>query len=362
MSGTIVSCNAPYGEGGLGHALAAVVEDERASGSLAGYFCLRAKPGDTAGREVDLRRYRWITRGMLRAASHGWRDVAACELFDRAVAGRLPRADRVFAFTGRARATFERGRRLGASLVLEASNSHVAHLRRQQQLAERISRIERGWMTPLHARKTLAEYASADTIVVLSEYVRQSFLAAGIPERRLRRRVQPIAARFAPPARRPPSDRFTIVYVGRFDILKGITVLLDAFSAFADADATLVLVGAPATAAMARYVELRRHADPRIEVRQGDPLPALHAADVLVHAAFEDGLAIAPLEALACGVPVIVSEDTGMKEFVVPGRNGFIVPTGDVSAIVERLRFVRAHAMRDALTPLSLVAAAAVSA
>ena len=189
-------------------------------------------------------------------------------------------------------------------------------------------------------------------IVVLSEYARRSFVAAGVPERKLRRRVQPIASRFAPPARRPPAGRFTIVYVGRFDVVKGITVLLDAFAALADADAALILVGAPASAAMAAYIDRRRRDDSRIVVRQGDPLSVLHLADVCVHPAFEDGLGIAPLEALACGVPVIVSDETGMKESV-DERNGFVVPAGDVDAVVDRLQFVRTHPMRGTFPPFA---------
>lgn len=338
--------------------MAAAVEDERVSGTLDRYFCLAPKAGDTAGQAVDLRGYRWLTRGLLRFAGHGWRDFAACEIFDRAVAARLDRPARIVGFSARALDTFRRGRRLGAdALDLEAPNSHVAHVRRQQHLAERASPVERGWLTPFHVRKSLLEYDIADRIVVLSDYAWRTFVEAGVPESKLRRRVLPISPRFAPPARPSAHDRFTVVYVGRLDVIKGLTILLDAFAAFDDPDAELILVGHPATDAMADWVDRRRRADPRITLRPGDPLPALHRADVLVHAAFEDGLALAPLEALACGVPVIVSADTGMKEFVTAGRDGFVVPTGDVDAIVDRLRWVRAHPMRGTFAPPSLAPA-----
>jgi glycosyltransferase involved in cell wall biosynthesis len=73
-------------------------------------------------------------------------------------------------------------------------------------------------------------------------------------------------------------------------------------------------------------------------VQPGDPLPVLQKADVFVHPSYEDGFGYAPMEALACGVPVVVTEDTGMKEYVRDGVNGFIVPTGSVDAIVAALR------------------------
>ena len=67
---------------------------------------------------------------------------------------------------------------------------------------------------------------------------------------------------------------------------------------------------------MRRYLERARARDPRISVVPGDPLPHLQRARLCVHPAYEDGFGYAPAEALACGVPVIVTEDTGMKELI----------------------------------------------
>jgi glycosyltransferase involved in cell wall biosynthesis len=68
-----------------------------------------------------------------------------------------------------------------------------------------------------------------------------------------------------------------------------------------------------------------------------------------VHPSYEDALALGPLEALACGVPVIVSEDTGMKEFVVDGETGFVVPTGDLGALTIAVRRMRDNPLRGVL-------------
>ena len=118
---------------------------------------------------------------------------------------------------------------------------------------------------------------------------------------------------------------------------KGVPLLLDAFSRLAHADMRLVLVGGWKTRGMRRLLEDSRAHDPRIVVAPGDALPRLQGAGVCVHPAYEDGFAYAPAEALACGVPVIVSEDTGMKELLEPGRTGVIVPTGERDALVEAL-------------------------
>jgi glycosyltransferase involved in cell wall biosynthesis len=88
---------------------------------------------------------------------------------------------------------------------------------------------------------------------------------------------------------------------------------------------------------MRRYMDDWLARDLDITVAPGDPLPALQRADVFVHPTYEDGFGYAPMEALACGVPVITTEDTGMKEYIRPGENGFVVPTGNREAIRERL-------------------------
>lgn len=346
----VIACNAPYSDGGMGQLFASVVEQARSTGTLAGYYTVKPKTSDAAGVTISLERYRWLFRTTPLRASHAWREYVAAELFDRAVAERLMRGDEVTAFTGRALRTFKRARALGYSkLVLESATSHVAHVRRQHEQAARSRRIESSWLNDAQYRKTLREYEMADEIVVLSDYARETFLREGVPAAKIRRRIQHVLPRFAPPLARSSNRAFTVVFVGRLQQSKGIIDLLDAFSAVRDSDAALLLVGGTATAAMDRYLDRRIASDRRIRRCPGDPLPVLHRADVLVHPSYEDALALAPLEALACGVPVIVSEDTGMKEFVIPGETGHVVPTGDVPAIVESLRQVRARPLVGAL-------------
>jgi len=102
----------------------------------------------------------------------------------------------------------------------------------------------------------------------------------------------------------------------------------------------LILVGSTGMRAMKQYMKDWIQKDPRIYMIPGDPLPHLQRADVYVHPSYEDGFGFAPMEAIACGVPVIVTEDTGMKEYVREGVNGYIVPTGSYKAILDRLKYL----------------------
>lgn len=51
-----------------------------------------------------------------------------------------------------------------------------------------------------------------------------------------------------------------------------------------------------------------------------------------------EGIPLTPLEAMACGVPVIVGNEDGSQEAVDGARNGFIVPSGDLTAHAGALK------------------------
>ena len=193
----------------------------------------------------------------------------------------------------------------------------------------------------------LAEYETADAIHVVSEYARQTFIAEGVAPAKLRAFPVRVDARFNPDVVGRADDRtFRVVYTGALSVVKGVPLLIDAFGRL-PREAALTLVGGSGTRGMRRYLERAVQRDPRIRIASGDPLPHLSCADVYVHPSYQDGFAYAAAEALACGVPVIVTEDTGAKECVTEGVNGWVVPTGDVDAIHARLEQLASSTARS---------------
>ncbi len=343
-SKTVITCPAPYGQGGLGRHLAQLVEDAREAGQLAGYFASQAREGDPAGRAVRTWWLEPLTRFTPVRFSQGWRFHLGFSGFDHAVAGRLPRGEVLNAFDWGALASFSAARRLGyRELHLEAAMSHVDNVVRQIARARASFPIEDSPLIELAVRRARAEYAAADVIWVASEYTRRTFVEAGVPAARLRKRIIRVPSRFRPPVERPPDDGvFRVVYVGSLSLRKGVPILVEAFRRLSGR-AELTLVGGSGTRGMKRYFLEAIARDPRVRLAPGDPLPHLHRADVFVHPTYEDGFGSAPMEALVCGVPLVVTEDTGMKEHVREGENGYIVPTGSVDAILDRLEHLRRH-------------------
>jgi len=61
------------------------------------------------------------------------------------------------------------------------------------------------------------------------------------------------------------------------------------------------------------------------------------ASDVCVQASREEGLGFSPLEALACGVPVVASAVGGLKDTIRDGETGWQVPVGDARALANAI-------------------------
>ena len=332
-----IACTSAYGKGGLGRHFAEIVEEARSQGRLARFYSCWPKGDDPASVALPPQVARWLPYSPWRY-SPGWLNHLENELFDRAVARALAPAQEFEGFGGQVLHSFRQAKRLGYQrLSLQAANSHVSNVMSQHQQALRRWPVETSWLNAAQRQKTLKEYELADTIVVTSEYSYQSFLQAGVPDSKLRRRQLRVNPRFIPSAQPSGDDVFRVVYVGSLTVAKGIPLLVEAFAQLAEPAAELVLIGGWATRGMRQYLQGWMAKDSRIRVAPGDPLPHLHRASVCVHPTYEDGFAYAPLEAMACNVPVIVTADTGMKDYVREGINGYVVPTGDIDALVDRL-------------------------
>jgi glycosyltransferase involved in cell wall biosynthesis len=346
---TVVSCGAQFGYGGLGRHLAELVAGVRSAGDSVRYYAAGVPAGDSDGEAVAVRWLPWAFRFTPVRFSHGWKIFLGGWGFDYAVAGRLLRGRTVTAFAGAALRTFRRARRLGyAELHLESASAHVCHARRRYDEAYRRHPVEGDWLAPRLRARILAEYDLADVIWVNSEYARQTFLAEGVPADKLRWRALTVDPRFRPPPVRPENSGPQVLYVGSLTVSKGVPILVEAFARYPDPNARLTLVGSSGTRGMARWLVAALARDSRVRVAPGDPLPHLLTADVCVHPSYSDGFGYAPAEALACGVPVIVTEDTGMKELVREGVNGFVVPTGSVDALHDCIEHLINHPLPPA--------------
>jgi glycosyltransferase involved in cell wall biosynthesis len=214
----------------------------------------------------------------------------------------------------------------------------------------RISRLEKITRPPA-IRHCAGLIIGPDTEVarVQAEYRVASDKIARLPNPLDLTEWQPIPRAEARKTLGLPLDARIAISHGRIDIFrKGLDLLLDAWSRFRaahpDQDRRLILIGSGDDASKLRSMLGGRHdlsvlwIDRYIRDR---PLMRtwLSAADVYVMASRHEGFPVAPLEGMACGLPVVATAVPGIAEIMgdkVP-LPGIIAPIADVSALASAL-------------------------
>jgi len=175
----------------------------------------------------------------------------------------------------------------------------------------------------------------ADVVITVSENTAKDVVDIfGIPRSRIEVVPHGVAASFTPMsaedlaaarARLKLPERF-ILFVGTIEPRKNLETLLEAWAMMRDRP-DLVVVGAwgwryePIRERMARMGPQLHHLD---ELNPTD-LPAIYnMARALAHPAWYEGFGLPPLEAMACGTPVVVSDRSSLPEVVDDA--GLVVP------------------------------------
>ena len=76
-------------------------------------------------------------------------------------------------------------------------------------------------------------------------------------------------------------------------------------------------------------------------VSQASLAEVFHGGGLLVLPSLEEGYGLVVIQALACGLPCLVSDQVGAKDAIRPGENGSIVPTGDAEAWATAIQDAR---------------------
>jgi glycosyltransferase involved in cell wall biosynthesis len=262
--------------------------------------------------------------------------------FDGRVARRLNEVDldSVYAYEGGALQTFRQAKNLGITTLYELPSSYwywehellSEEAERSPEFAELLPKLKD---SAAHMKWKDEELLLADTVVVPSMHVK-STLAGVVAEENIR-----VISYGAPPLRQKKATGFDaggplrVLFVGSLSQRKGIGYLLDAIDRLGTR-VVLTLVGQRicpnqrVDAACSRWEWFDALPHSRVIELMGD-------ADVLVLPSLAEGCALVVLEALACGLPVIVTPNTGALDFVRDGREGFVVPIRDSEAIANCL-------------------------
>jgi len=245
-----------------------------------------------------------------------------------------------YLFTQVALETLQWARRVGVPTVIDNPNGHIRNFR---EVNER--ECERWFGKRYHGHPTSAmmdrveeEYNLADRIRVYAPWGKASMAAYGVPADKLHILRQTVNLdRFRPATTRPAIDGpLRVCYVGSLDLRKGFVYLLRAIRSVGPKHIHLRIVGATGDRDCARLLATET-AGLNVEVGPGDPIPVYQQSELLAIPTLEDGLPFVLVEGLACGLPVLVTEEAGAAECVRPGHSGWVVPAARIDVLAEAL-------------------------
>jgi glycosyltransferase involved in cell wall biosynthesis len=236
-------------------------------------------------------------------------------------------------------------RRLGIKTILSMVHGDV---REEQELLEQeataapdflpiylgdglLDRSELSW---LHERR-LRDIELADRVVVPSEHIAVALMRHGTAPARIR--VIPYAAdcrRFQPLPGKTQRASCSFLFAGGITQRKGIKYLLEAWRMIRRPGWRLQLLG-PLPANRAPLEPYLDTVELLGRVSHAEMPAQMAAADVFVFPSLFEGSAVVTYEALACGLPSVVTPGAG--SVVRDGLEGFVVPARDVATLAARM-------------------------
>lgn len=268
------------------------------------------------------------------------------ESFDRGVASALGSGDgAVHAMAGFGLRTTAAARDLGVTSIIGCPIGHHAFVREIMQEESRLQPEWAGtlqghdfpdWWIDAHVR----ELETADHVIALSRFSAQTLTERGVPEEKIHLTHLGVDTQAFRPGSRQDDGVFRVILAGQITQRKGLSYLVEGFERAQLERSELVLLGnviGDASPWAGRPNVIHVPPMPRVELP-----PHYQRSDVYVLPSLAEGFPLTAMEAMACGLPVIVSTNSFADEVIDDGVNGFIVPIRDADAIAERLRVLAA--------------------
>ncbi len=198
------------------------------------------------------------------------------------------------------------------------------------------------WATRYTLKRSAAMVGDCATI-------RQKAIAQGMPDERIVTFPWGVDIRhFSPGGDHPsapgdPPQTFTLLSTRGWEPIYGVDIIARAFvtAARQRPELRLIMLGNGSQAGLLRQIFTRGGVEERVffpgQIGQADLPRYYRQADLYISASHSDGTSISLLEAMACGLPALVSDIPGNIEWITPGENGWWFPDGDADALAQAI-------------------------
>lgn len=270
-----------------------------------------------------------------------WLDYKMPILFDVLASKRLNRSDVLITWAWSGLQSIQQIKKQGGIAIVEECGS--CNKFQNELLNEEYHHLGLNFIHPTPKQiveRELKEVELADYILCPSRHVAQSFIQNGIAAEKCV--VIPYGVN--PGIFKPlhlDKKGFTVIFVGTVGVRKGLIYLFEALEILKGKfPINCMVIGKiedQFLPAFKRYSHLLIHKD---RIPHHDLINYYNQASVFVFPSLDEGMAYVQLEAMACGLPVVCTPNSGGDSVVEHGTDGFIVPIRNPRALAEKIEYL----------------------
>jgi glycosyltransferase involved in cell wall biosynthesis len=263
-------------------------------------------------------------------------------MFDRWVAKLIAQrpVDAVIAYENSAIHTFEAAKRSGVTCILDAASLHRVEQDRYYESA--LPRVYKARVDRLKDRElSLADFVFTASDLAAKSYVINANCGNRIKTILLGANIDRFKPALAGSSRSASHEPFTFAFVGSTPARKGFDLILDSLDILVSEGLSveLLVAGRVDQKLLSGRTALRSKVREYGMVSQSELASILPRARCLLLPSRHDSFGMVVVEAMACGLPVIVSDMVGAGQLIEEGRNGFVVPVGNGDALTKKMRW-----------------------
>ncbi len=190
--------------------------------------------------------------------------------------------------------------------------------------------------------KEIKEYTMADYICVPSEFVKRTFINKGFNEERIIKIPYGVDLKnFYKFKDKIIKKTFRIICVGTVSIRKGALYLLKAFEELNLYNSELLMIGNiddDIYPLIKKYYK-NKNINFIKPIKQNKLINFYNSSDLFISCSIEEGLSMVQAQAMACGLPVVCTTNTGGDEIIDQNKSGYILPIRNIDILKEKINY-----------------------
>lgn len=237
--------------------------------------------------------------------------------------------------------TFRACKETGTVCVLDHAATHYKFQQSTREkfcIKDNVSQYTRHMINS----KKYEELTLADYILTPSSYTKQIFIGYGISEKKLL--TIPYGTDISLLSSRKikkHTKKLRVLFTGTPSYEKGIAVIEKAIQKL---DNCMFIFAGSMTPELNKLLELYKGKVKYVGYLHREKLVNTYQqSDIFILPSFSDSFGLSVLEAMACGVPVIITKYTGAKDVVRNGIDGWIIPPGNPKILISRISWADSH-------------------